>query len=137
MLTSSCKAKGRRLCSELKELILRRIPSLTTNDISVTSSGAPGEDLKFSQAAIDAFPIVVECKNVESLNVWKAYAQAQDHAAKCPGRLPVLFFRRNKSEMMCALKAEDLMALIFTHGVLLGENAKGKKFETGVGCHGS
>ena len=42
--------------------------------------GAGGEDLIMARAAREKFPFSIECKNVEKLNVWEAYEQAQARA---------------------------------------------------------
>lgn len=122
MRIQSAKAKGRRLCAELKVLIHKIAPWLRDGDVEVTSSSAPGEDIKLSPAARDVLPVVVECKNVESLNVWKAFAQAESHARNKPHLTPVLFFRRNRSPMMCALLAEDFLRLVIKPNQIREEN---------------
>ena len=35
--------------------------------------GAGGEDLIMSRSAREKFPYSIECKNQESLNIWKSY----------------------------------------------------------------
>ena len=110
MRTSSAKAKGRRACQELQELILRWFPDLTAKDVRVTPSGSTGEDIQLSEAAAKAFPYAVEVKNQERLNLWAAIAQAQEHSKKT-GLQPLLAFRRNRSEMFVVLRAEHFFEL--------------------------
>lgn len=110
MKTSSAKAKGRRACAAVKELLLRWDLDLKPDDIEVTSSGATGEDLKLSPAARAVYNFSIEVKNVESLNVWKAFKQACSHVIG--DRIPILFYTRNHSDMMVTLRAEDFMKLI-------------------------
>lgn len=109
MKTSSCKAKGRRLAQKLKETLLSWAPDLKEDDIQVTSSGAGGEDLKLSPVARTIYPISFECKNVEKLNLWSAYEQAQSNSKE---HIPAVCFSRNRSEPMVALKLEDFLRLI-------------------------
>jgi hypothetical protein len=111
MKTSSAKQKGRRLCQQVKETLLEWAPDLKPDDIQVTSSGAPGEDLKLSPAARVIYPMCWEMKNVERLNVWEAYEQAESHATGTDN-IPVLCFSRNRSEPMVALKLKNFLKLI-------------------------
>ena len=123
MRTSSCKAKGRRLAVEVRDMMHKYAPDLKPGDIEVTSSSVCGEDLKLSPAAQEKFPIIIECKNRETINIWEALAQAEDHL-KHPKkdevvswyelgfRVPVVFFRRNRSKTYVTLPAEDFLKLI-------------------------
>jgi hypothetical protein len=115
--TSSCKAKGRRACQEVQELLYKYAPLLRPGDIEVTSSGATGEDLKLSPTARETYPLVIEVKNTETLNIWKALKQSEDHLAKKSDvdqslHSPVLFFRRNRSKLYAAIEAETLIQFL-------------------------
>ena len=48
----------------------------------------------------------IECKNRETLNIWQALSQAEEHGGK-----PIVFFKRNFSETYVALKVEDFFDL--------------------------
>jgi hypothetical protein len=109
--TSSCKAKGRRACAELKANLLLVSPDLSPDDIIVTSSGDTGEDLKLSPLARKLIPFTFEVKNQESLNIWASLKQASDHSKKS-GHAPALAFRRNNSAMFVALTIEDFTNLL-------------------------
>lgn len=110
MKTSSAKAKGRRACAEVKELILRYgAEFFSDGDIEVTSSGAPGRDLKLSPLALHFFPFAIEVKNVEKLNVREGYTQAISHQR--PGEIPILFHTRNRDKMLVTVAAEDFLLL--------------------------
>ena len=111
MKTSSCKAKGRRAAQETKDMLLKYAPDLKPDDILVTSSGVTGEDLVLSPAAQEIMPYTFECKNVEKLNVWDGLKQAASHALKKPQAIPLLVFRRNRSDLYVALKLEDFLKL--------------------------
>lgn len=106
MRASSAKAKGRRLCLELQARLYALCPSLEAGDIEVTSSGAPGVDLKLSPAAKKAYPWAIECKNVEKLNIWDALKQCE---ANAKGDLPVLVFRRNNSKTYVTVELEEFL----------------------------
>lgn len=113
MTPKSAKAKGRRCAAEVKELLmLYAQDQLRPGDIEVTCAGVVGCDLKLSPAAREIYPFAVECKLVEALNIWSALTQAEGHAERDPGTIPVLFFRRNRSKLYVALSAEALMKLI-------------------------
>ena len=65
--------------------------------------GAAGADLLLSPAAKRVFPYYVECKNVESLNIHKAIAQAEAGAVRQEGQSvgpvikPLVVFRKNNT----------------------------------------
>ena len=109
MKTSSAKAKGRRLAQLVKDTFLQWAPDLKQDDIIVTSSGTTGEDLQLSPAARLVYNYAIECKNVEKLNVWDAYAQACTHVKD--DRTPVLVFCRNRAKPMVAISLDDFMKL--------------------------
>jgi hypothetical protein len=116
--TSSAKAKGRRACAEARDALLR-VLGLEPDDIHVTSSGATGKDLKLSPRARSRFPFVLEVKNQEALNIWEAYAQAEDHWAKEVSReevYPAVIYRRNRSDLMISMSLEDLLHFLFERG---------------------
>ncbi len=109
MKTSSAKAKGRKLCMEIKDLIHDNFPELAEDDIIVTSSGSNGEDLRLSPLARGFLPISIECKNAERLNIWKAIEQADSNANHFD---PVVFFRRNRSKTYGVIDGEELIYLL-------------------------
>lgn len=110
MRTSSAKAKGRRACQELQALILRWFPDLSARDVRVTPSGSTGEDIQLSEAGAKAFPYAVEVKNQERLNIWQSLLQTNQHAQKLKLE-PLLAFRRNRSDLWVAIRAEHFFQL--------------------------
>ena len=112
MKTSSAKAKGRKACKLVQELFYKHIPYLKPGDIEVTSSGATGEDLKLSPLAREYLPFVIECKNQESINIWAAYEQAEQHGKDNQELIPIVFYKRNRSQLMVTLSADDFMYLM-------------------------
>lgn len=109
MKTSSCKSKGRRCSAKAKALMLKYCLELDPDDIVITSSGDTGEDLKLSPKARSFYPFSIECKNVEKLNVYKAYEQACGHGP----HTPLLIHTKNRTPMFATLKFEDLLALMY------------------------
>ena len=110
MKAQSAKAKGRRFQQEVAKLI-RDIFDLPEEDVVSRSMGASGSDIMLSQAAIDKFPFAVECKNVERLNVWQAFNQAEENSDE---RLaPMLVIARNRSRPLAVMDLQELLCLIW------------------------
>lgn len=120
----SAKQKGRRLCAQLKEMLLAVHRELHADDIRIPSGSENGEDLKLSPLAARAFPFAVECKNQETLNIWAALAQAAEHQAST-GRTALVVFSRNRSPTYVALRLEQFLWL----------QAKAKNFERSISGH--
>ena len=125
MKTSSAKAKGRRAAQEVKDLLLEYAQEeLKDGDIVVTSSGETGPDLKLSPSACDIYPIRIECKNQEALNIWSSLKQAESHIENYGDAenaiFPILAFKRNNSRLYGALPFRDLVFLLRKAG--LGTN---------------
>ena len=103
MKTHSCKAKGRKLQQWVRDMVIK-VFGLTEDDVRSTSMGARGEDVQLSSKARDLFPFSIECKNVEKLNVYKAYEQAQYN---CPeGIEPLLIIKKNRHRPLAVIEAE-------------------------------
>lgn len=109
MKTSSAKAKGKRCVKDVKALLLHFAPHLKEDDIFIPVGSVPGADMVFSPEARKVYDLGVECKNVESLNIWKAYEQAETNSG---GGQPVVFFKRNNSELLACVTAEYLVDLL-------------------------
>jgi hypothetical protein len=109
MKTSSAKAKGKRCVKDTKALMLHFAPHLKEDDIFIPTGSVPGADMVFSPEARKIYDLGVECKNVESLNIWKAYEQAVTNSG---GGEPVVFFKRNNSELLACVTAEFLISLL-------------------------
>lgn len=116
MTPASAKAKGRKFQQQIAQ-DLQRVFDLPASDVVSRPMGSGGDDLMLSAAAERAFlPAAIECKHVEALNVWQAYAQVEARAAE--GKLPLLVFRRNRSEPMVALKWSDFLMLVKLRSLL-------------------
>lgn len=109
MKPRSAKAKGRRFTQEVAVQIAEAL-GLHEDDVRAVPTGVTGPDLWLSPAAIDRFPFAVEAKCQESLNVWAALEQAQGHA-EGTSLMPLLLFRRNRSEPFAVLRFEDFLKL--------------------------
>jgi len=102
MKTSSAKAKGRRFQQWVRDLLIEDL-DIHPEDIESRSMGAGGEDLIMARAAREKFPMSIECKNQEKVNVWKSYDQAK---ANCGDYEPVLFMKKNNSKPLVVVDAE-------------------------------
>ena len=105
----SRKAKGKRLQSEVRDLILHTFVHLEQDDVVSSVGSERGTDIKLSPKARKVFPYSIECKNQERLSVWRALEQA---AANVTGDTQsLLVFRRNKSSTYVVLELETFMSL--------------------------
>jgi hypothetical protein len=110
MKTSSAKAKGRKLQQWMRNLLIEKL-EVHPEDIESRSMGAGGEDLIMARAAREKFPMSIECKNQEKVNVWEAYKQAEDNSGKYE---PVVIIKRNKSKPLVVVDAEYFVSLFDT-----------------------
>ena len=109
MKTQSAKAKGRKLQQMVRDLILETFTELEPDDVRSTSMGAGGEDLQLSPAARKKFPYSVECKNVEKLNVWGAYEQAEKPSGN---HEPLLIMKKNRKKPLVVIDLEAFVELL-------------------------
>ena len=105
MKTQSAKAKGRKLQQWMRNLLIEKL-EVHPEDIESRSMGAGGEDLIMARAAREKFPMSIECKNQEKVNVWEAYKQAEDNSGNYE---PVVVIKRNKVK---PLVVDYLLALL-------------------------
>lgn len=110
MRVSSKKAKGRRLQDAVVESLYENFDSLRQGDIKPAIMGESGKDVKLSPLAEDTIPFDIECKNMEKINVWNEFKQAESNTKN--GRMPLLVFKRNRSDTYAMLKWEDLLKLL-------------------------
>ena len=102
MKTQSAKAKGRKLQKWMRELLIEKL-DIHPEDIESRSMGAGGEDLIMARAAREKFPMSIECKNQEKVNVWESYKQAEDNSKDYE---PVVVIKRNNSKPLVLVDAE-------------------------------
>ena len=107
MKTQSAKAKGRKLQQWMRNLLIEKL-EVHPEDIESRSMGAGGEDLIMARAAREKFPMSIECKNQEKVNVWEAYKQAEDNSGNYE---PVVVIKRNKVKPLVVVDAEYSVSL--------------------------
>ena len=107
MRTQSKKAKGRRLQQWVRDLLIEKL-EVHPEDIESRSMGAGGEDLIMARAAREKFPYSIECKNQESLNIWKSYEQAQQN---CGNYEPIVVIKRNNVKPLVLVDADYFVEL--------------------------
>jgi|TARA_B100001971_G_C17922993_1_gene398751 hypothetical protein len=107
MLTSSAKAKGRKLQQWFRNLLIEKL-DIHPEDIESRSMGASGEDLIMARAAREKFPYSIEAKNQESVNIWKAYEQAEENSGDYE---PIVVLKRNKSKPLVLIDADYFVRL--------------------------
>ena len=107
MKTSSAKAKGRRFQQWVRDQLIESL-NVHPEDVESRSMGAGGEDLIMARAAREKFPHSIECKNVERLNVWDAYEQAQ---ANCGKYEPIVVMKKNRKKPLVVVDAEYFIKL--------------------------
>ena len=107
MRTQSKKAKGRRLQQWVRDLLIEKL-EVHPEDIESRSMGAGGEDLIMSRAAREKFPYSIECKNQESLNIWKSYEQAQQNSGNYE---PIVVLKRNNIKPLVLVDADYFVEL--------------------------
>lgn len=105
--TSSAKAKGRRLQQWVRDKLIEML-DVHPEDIESRSMGAGGEDLIMARAARQKFPYSIECKNVEKLNVWEAYEQAQANSGDYE---PIVVMKKNGKKPLVVVDAEYYIQL--------------------------
>lgn len=97
------------MCQKVKALLLKHAPTLQPDDLQVTSSGATGEDIKMSPRARNIYPFKTECKNQQTISIWKALKQAEEHDGPYT---PIVCFSRNREKIYVALEFEDFLKMI-------------------------
>ena len=107
MKTSSAKAKGRRFQQWVRDQLIEQL-DVHPEDIESRSMGAGGEDLILARAAREKFPYSIECKNQESINIWKAYEQAQENSKNYE---PIVIIKRNNTKPLVLVAADFFMKL--------------------------
>jgi hypothetical protein len=107
MKTQSAKAKGRKLQQWFTTLLVNAL-GMDEEDMESRPMGSKGEDIIMGKLSRNKFPYSIECKNQESVNVWKAYAQAQEN---CKSYEPLVVIKRNRSKPLVLVDAEHFVSL--------------------------
>ena len=108
MKTQSRKAKGRRLQQQFMQLLIEKL-DIDPEDIESRAMGSGGEDLIMSKAARNKFPYSIECKNQESLNIWKTWDQANGNKGLYE---PMVVIKKNGVRPLVVLDAENFLDMI-------------------------
>lgn len=111
MKTSSCKAKARALQNAVREMIAAILPDEFKCQSRTAIMGETGTDIKLVSKAREIFPWAVECKNQERLSLWDAWGQTTENAVKEQLK-PLLFVKKNRTDILVVLKATDFFELI-------------------------
>lgn len=109
MKPQSAKAKGRNFQKQIRDAILLSFPELEPDDVRSTSMGNSGEDIQLSPAARKLIPFSIECKNVEKLNIWTAFEQAESANRTYPA---ALFIKKNRTKPLCVIDADVFFELL-------------------------
>ena len=107
MKTQSAKSKGRKLQQWFRDLLIEKL-EVHPEDIESRSMGAGGEDLIMARAARHKFPYSIECKNQESVNVWKCYKQAEENSGDYE---PIVVLKRNNTKPLVLIDADYFVRL--------------------------
>ena len=112
MLTSSAKAKGRKLQQWMRDLLIEKL-DVHPEDIESRSMGAGGEDLIMARSARKKFPYSIECKNQEKVNIWDAYEQAEENSKNYE---PIVVLKRNNTKPLVLIDADYFVNLHLDEG---------------------
>ena len=107
MNPQSAKAKGRKFQQQVRDKLIEQL-DIHPEDIESRSMGAGGEDLIMARAARLKFPLSIECKSVERLNVYEAYEQASANSGDYE---PVLFMKKNRKKPLVVVDADYFISL--------------------------
>ena len=107
MKPKSAKAKGRILQKWFRELIIQQL-GLDEEDLESRPMGSQGEDIIMGKQSREKFPYSIECKNQESVNVWKAYKQAEENSKNYE---PLVVIKRNRTKPLVLVDAEHFVNL--------------------------
>jgi hypothetical protein len=112
MLTSSCKGKGRRGQQFVAKHLADHYGLVygVDQDFASRPMGGSGVDVSMSPAARAVCPFDVEVKMQEKLNIWSALEQAKANTKE--GRIPLLCFSRNRTDMYATLRFQDLLRIM-------------------------
>ena len=103
----SSKRKGK--IGELEVVNLLKAAGFNAHR-SVQYCGATGDA---PDVVVEGFPLHIEVKRVERLNLKQAYQQAvHDSKANGKNEIPVVFHRRSHQPWMVMLSADDFLTLI-------------------------
>ena len=107
MKPQSAKQKGRKFQQWVRDLLIENL-DIHPEDIESRSMGAGGEDIMMARAARASFPLSIECKCQQSVNIWKSYEQAKENSGDYE---PIVFLKRNNTKPLVLVDAEYFVKL--------------------------
>ena len=107
MKPQSAKQKGRKFQQWVRDLLIESL-DIHPEDIESRSMGAAGEDIMMARAARASFPLSIECKCQQSVNIWKSYEQAKENSGDYE---PIVFLKRNNTKPLVLVDAEYFVKL--------------------------
>lgn len=108
----SRKAKARGVQNTVRDDV-RAMYFLSEYDVRAATMGSTGPDLQLSTEARRHFNFAVECKAQNALNIWEGLEQAASHAKMdAMNPVPLLVFKRDRSEMFVALRWSDFLKIL-------------------------
>jgi hypothetical protein len=114
MLTTSKKAKGRRLqqwvCEQIANVLGATFSSDDDAQIKSRNMGQSGCDVIIDVDLLDRFPYSIECKNQEKWSIVKDIEQAKKNTKKDTSWL--LFYKRNHHDPVVVMDASTFFDLI-------------------------
>lgn len=113
MTPQSAKSKG-RIAQQAVASRLRAVTGLPEADICSRPMGSQGPDIMMSSKALEKIPYAIEVKKQESLNVWKAFEQAREHARASAELQPLLVISRNRTSPLVVMDFEDFLKCLIS-----------------------
>lgn len=111
---SSAKSKGKKLQNVVAEYVVNSFEELQPDDVTSTSSGAPGVDVLMSPLAQRLLPASFECKNTKVRPAQKAIDQSTYNAYN--KTVPVVVWHaprtRYDGQLQVIMTLEDLIKLV-------------------------
>ena len=107
MKPQSAKQKGRKFQQWVRDLLIESL-DIHPEDIESRSMGAGGEDIMMARAARASFPLSIECKCQQSVNIWKSYEQAKENSGNYER---IVFLKRNNTKPLVLVDAEYFVKL--------------------------
>lgn len=110
------KTKGQEFQKKIAKILRKHygfdkdLDSCFEGEIQANPMGMKGTDIRLSPVAKKTIQFNIEAKRQEKLNIWSALKQAESNTEK--GRIPLLVFKRNHSEIYCCLKFSDFLKKI-------------------------
>ena len=107
MKPQSAKQKGRKFQQWVRDLLIESL-DIHPEDIESRSMGAAGEYIMMARTARAFFPLSIECKCQQSVNIWKSYEQAKENSGDYE---PIVFLKRNNTKPLVLVDAEYFVKL--------------------------